>query len=227
MAMDLAAMQHAFFNGAIAKTVLPDIFKGMIVTLELGIAVIVTGLSGGLVLALIRSLRLRWLDVLIIGYADILRALPPLIVIMMLFYAFPSIGLSFSAFQSTWFALALVLAAFAEELFWAGIISVPKGQAEAARSTGMSWIKTMQLVILPQAIRLVMAPLTNRAISTTKNTALGSVVALNEILNNAQSASSNLGSATPLTMGALGYLIIFIPLVLFGRWLEKRFTWQV
>lgn len=225
--MELAAFQHAFFNGSVAKAVLPDILKGMVITLELGAAVIVSGLFAGLVLALLRTSKQTWLSTLIIGYADILRALPPLVIIMVLFYAFPSIGLSLSAFQSTWLALTLVLAAFSEELFFAGMLSVPKGQSEAARSTGMNWWNTMRLIILPQAVRLVIAPLTNRVISTTKNTALGSVVALNEMLNNAQSASSNLGSATPLTLGALGYLIIFIPLVLIGRWLERRFNWRV
>jgi polar amino acid transport system permease protein len=225
--MELAALHKAFFNGPIAEAFLPALFKGMMVTLELGITVIVTGLAGGLALALLRTLRKRWLDILIIGYADILRALPPLIIIMMLFFAFPSVGLSLSAFQSTWLALSLVLSAFAEELFWAGILAVPNGQQEAARSTGLSWFHTMCFVVVPQAGRFALAPLTNRAISITKNTALGSVVALNEILNNAQSASSNLGNATPLTLAALGYLVIFVPLVVFGRWLENRFKWRL
>src|SRR5690606_22973882 len=97
------------------------------------------------------------------------------------------------------------LAAFAEETYWSGIRSLPKGQAEAARSTGLSWFQTMRLVILPQAIRMTLAPLTNRVLAITKNTALGSVVALTEILNVAQSATSNAGNPTPLTLGAIAY----------------------
>jgi polar amino acid transport system permease protein len=131
-----------------------------------------------------------------------------------------------SSFTATWLALSLVLAAYAEESVWAGILSLPAGQTEAARSTGLSWPQTMLWVVLPQALRLAAAPLTNRVISITKNTALGSVVALNEILNTAQAASSNAGNPTPLMLGALGYLIIFIPIVLFARWLETRWRWK-
>ena len=81
-------------------------------------------------------------------------------------------------------------------------------------------------VILPQALRVAVPPLTNRVISVTKNTALGSVVALSEILNTAQSASSNAGNPTPLILGAAAYLLIFIPVVLFARWLETRWRWK-
>jgi polar amino acid transport system permease protein len=130
-----------------------------------------------------------------------------------------------SAFTATWLSLSLVLAAFSEEIFWAGILSVPKGQAEAARSTGLSWLQSMVFVVMPQAFRLTVAPLTNRVIAITKSTALGSVVGLSEVLNNAQSASSNAGNATPLTLAAIACLIIFVPVVLLGRWTETRFKW--
>src|SRR3546814_19844406 len=73
---------------------------------------------------------------------------------------------------------------------------------------------------------MVVQPLTNRCISTTKNTALGSVVSLNGILNNAQSASSNAGNPTPLTLGALAYLAIFIPVILLARRIETRWHWR-
>jgi len=81
-------------------------------------------------------------------------------------------------------------------------------------------------VILPQALKLTVAPLTSRAIAITKGTALGSVVALHEVLNIASSSSSEAGNATPLIMGAFVYLIIFIPFVMFGRWVESHFSWK-
>ncbi|MEG2632125.1 MAG: ABC transporter permease subunit, partial [Comamonas sp.] len=133
-------------------------------------------------------------------------------------------GLPLSAFAVTWLSLSLVLAAYAEESIWAGISAVPRGQLEAARSTGMRWWQAMRLVVLPQALRRALPPLTNRVISITKNTALGSVVALNEILNNAQGASSHSGNPTPLMMAAFAYLVVFLPLVVFSRWLEQH--WQ-
>ncbi|MFM7008589.1 MAG: amino acid ABC transporter permease [Betaproteobacteria bacterium] len=224
--MDLKALVFSFFNLEIAWEYLPDILKGMVVTVELGIVVAVTGLFMGMVLAVLRALQLKPVNFLIICFADIMRALPPLVVIMMLFFAFPYIQISMSAFTATWIALSLVLAAFVEEICWAGIVSVPKGQSEAARSTGLNWLQSMLYVVLPQAVRLTVAPLTNRVIAITKSTALGSVVGLSEVLSNSQSAMSNSGNATPLMMGAIGCLIIFIPVVILGRWTETRFRWK-
>ena len=224
--MHLQALVFSFFNLDVARRYLPDILIGMEMTLLLGVAVVITGIALGLALAVLRARQIRALNFLIICAVDIMRALPPLIIIMVLFFAFPYIHMAMSSFTATWLSLSLVLASFAEEIFWAGIQSVPRGQAEAARSTGMSWLQSMAYVVMPQAVRLTVAPLTNRIIAITKNTALGSVVGLSEVLNNAQSASSNSGNPTPLTMGALACLIIFIPIVLLGRWTESRFKWK-
>jgi polar amino acid transport system permease protein len=224
--MELDRLVFTFFNADVAKEYWPDIAKGMAVTVELGFSVIVSGLALGLFLALARSFHMRAVNVLIVVFADALRALPPLMVIIILFFAFPYAGLSMSAFTATWLALALVLAAFAEEIFWAGIASIHHGQWEAARSTGMPAWQTLLNVVLPQALRLTIPPLTSRTIAITKNTALGSVVALSEILGSAHSASSFAGNPTPLTLGALAYLLIFIPFVAFGRWIETRYAWK-
>ena len=224
--MDLSRLAFTFFNPEIAREYWPDIAKGFVITLELGLATIATGLALGLLLAMVRSFQLRVVNWAIVFFADALRALPPLMVIIILFFAFPYAGLPMSAFTATWLSLSLVLAAFSEEIFWAGIIAIPKGQYEAARSTGMSAWQTLVHVILPQAVRITIPPLTNRTIAITKGTALGSVVALAEILGSAHSASSLAGNPTPLTLGAIAYLILFIPFVLFGRWVETRFAWK-
>lgn len=224
--MDIHRLVETFFNPAIAAQYWPDILKGMQVTVLLGLAVILSGLALGLLLALLRSGERIWLSVPIVLFADVMRSLPPLVVIILLFFAFPYIDLAMSAFTATWLALTLTLAAYAEESLWAGISSVPRGQREAARSSGLSWAQTLGWVILPQAWRIALPSLTNRVIAIAKNTALGSVVALSDVLNNAQSASSNTGNPTPLVLGALGYLAIFIPLVLFSRWLEARLAWK-
>ena len=125
-----------------------------------------------------------------------------------------------------WLVLSLVLAAFAEEIFWAGILSVPKGQWEAARSTGLTFLGTLGYIVLPQAVRLTVPPITNRTVAITKNTALGMVIGVPEILNQATTAQSFSGNATPLMMGALAYIILFIPVVALGRFLETRFAWR-
>jgi polar amino acid transport system permease protein len=224
--MELDRLAFTFFNVAIAREYWPDIVKGFVITVQLGLAVIAAGLALGLALAMLRSFHLRTLNFLVVVYADAFRALPPLMVIIILFFAFPYAGLPMSAFTATWLALSLVLGAFAEEIFWAGIISIPKGQYEAARSTGMDRWQTLVHVIVPQAVRLTIPPLTNRTIAITKGTALGSVVALSEILGAAHSASSLAGNPTPLTLGAIAYLVLFVPFVIFGRWVETRFAWK-
>lgn len=215
-----------FFNADVAVRYLPDILAGAAITIGLSIAVTVSGLALGLGLAVLRALQRPWLSVPIIIFADVMRALPPLVLIIVFFFAFPLVGFAMSAFTATWLSLTLVLAAYAEESIWGGILSLPRGQAEAARSTGLSWWQTMTAVTLPQAFRIATAPLTNRVVAVAKNVALGSVVALSEVLNNAQSATSTAGNPTPLTMAAAAYLVIFIPAMLYARRLENRMQWR-
>ena len=216
----------SFFNPEVAARYVVPMLDGMLLTVGLGLCVIATGLVLGLALAVMRIQHVRLVNFFIVAFADIFRALPPLVVIILLFFAFPYMELSMSAFTATWLALSLVLAAFTEEIFWAGMLAIPQGQWEAARSTGLGPWATLVHVILPQAVRMTVPPLTNRTIAITKGTALGSVVALHEVLNVSSAASSEAGNATPLVMGAVAYLILFIPFVVLGRWVETRFAWK-
>ena len=216
----------AFFNLKVMTKYLPDIAQGMLVTVELATLVIVAGLVSGLALALLRSLGFRPLNLLIIFVVDLFRALPPLVIIVFIYFGLPAVEIAPSGFVSTWLSLTLVLMAFSEEIYWAGITSIAKGQWEAARSTGLTYSQTLINVVLPQALRLTIPPLTNRTIAITKGTALGTVVAVSEILGMASSAVSNSYNPSPLTLGAGAYLILFFPMVVFGRWLETRMAWK-
>ena len=198
----------------------------MLVTVEIAAAVVVTGIVLGLAIALLRSFRLRLINALIVVYVDIARALPPLVLVLLVYFGLPNVGVILPSFAVLWLVLSLVLAAFAEEIFWAGILSVRKGQWEAARSTGLAYGGALLYVILPQAVRLTVPPLTNRTIAITKNTALGTVIGVPEILNQATTAQSFSGNATPLMMGAIAYLVLFVPVVIAGRWIETRFAWK-
>jgi len=217
---------EVFANPAMVARYGPNILSGAWVTLEIAAAVIVTGIAAGLLLAALRSYRWRALNLLIIAFVDIFRALPPLVVILLVFFGLPNVGISLPAFTVLWLVLSCILAAFAEEIFWAGLVAVPRGQWEAARSTGLGFGRTLLYVVLPQAVRMTVPPLTNRTIAITKNSALGTVIGVPEILNQASTAQSFSGSGTPLFLGALAYLIIFIPFVLLGRAVEKRFQWK-
>lgn len=211
-----------FFNVEVMRQAWPFLLKGLGVTLQMGILVIVLGVALGLLLACLRSLQFAALSFFIVAFVDVFRALPALVVLMVAYFALPAFGLQFSPFTSAVVSLALVLAAFSAEIFWAGITSVDRGQWEAARSTGLSYVQTLVWVVLSQAIRMVLPPLTNRVIAITKNTAIASAVSVEEILNQASSQQALLANPTPLTLGALMFVAVFMPLVLLSRWLERR-----
>jgi len=219
-------LADTFFNLEVMSQYFPKIVEGFFLTIELALAVVVAGIVTGLFLAVVRSFRVKPVNFLIIAVVDVLRALPPLVIIIMFYFALPTVGIRMTAFVATWLALSLVLAAFAEEIFWAGILAVPRGQWEAARSTGLTFLQTLIRVVLPQAVRITIPPLTNRTIAITKGTALGAVVAVGEILYQAQTAYSFSYNPSPLTLGAIAYLVLFVPVVYFGRWVETRFAWK-
>lgn len=217
---------ETFLNAKVMARYWPDIVDGLWVTIGLAAAVVATGLVAGLALALLRSLGWRVVNWGIVFVVDLFRALPPLVIIVLIYFGLPSLDIVPSGFVSTWASLSLVLMAFSEEIFWAGLTAVAKGQWEAARSTGLGFGQTLLWVVLPQALRITIPPLTNRTIAITKGTALGSVVAVTEILGQASSAVSNSYNPSPLTLGAAAYLVLFIPVVAFGRWVETRFAWK-
>lgn len=218
--------RDAFLNMKVMAKYWPDILHGMWVTIELAVLVVLAGILSGLALALLRAIGIRPLNWLLIFVVDVLRALPPLVIIVLIYFGLPGAGIAPSGFVSTWAALSLVLMAFSEEVFWAGITAVPRGQWEAARSTGLSFAQALLHVVLPQALRLTIPPLTSRTIAITKGTALGSVVAVSEILGQASSAVSNSYNPSPLMLGAAAYLVLFLPVVVAGRWVETRFAWK-
>jgi polar amino acid transport system permease protein len=214
-----------FFNADVAWRYWPQILSGLWVTILVGVIVVATGIALGMALAALRALGIRPVNAVIIVFVDIFRALPPLAIILVVFFGLPGVGIVLPSLVVLWLSLGAVLAAFSEEVFWAGILSVNKGQWLAARSTGLTFVQTLVYVVFPQAIRLAIPPLTNRTISITKNLALGSAIGVNEILGQANSALSISSNATPLTMGAFLYVLVFLPLIIASRALEKRYAW--
>lgn len=215
-----------FFNLDVMIKYLPDVIGGFWITLALALSVIATGLILGLLLACLRAFQWRAINLAIVLFVDLFRALPPLVLLIIGYFGLPYAGLALSGFTISWLCLSFVLAAFAEEIFWAGITSVQKGQWEASRSTGLSFGETLVYVVIPQALRMTIPPLTNRTIAITKNTALASVVAVQEMLTVAQTSLAYAANTSPLTLAAIGYLLVFFPLVILSRWVETRFAWK-
>lgn len=213
-----------FFDFSLMAAFWPDILRGFLITVQMSILTILIGIPLGLALAILRLYGIRPLNWLIIFYIDFFRAIPQLVLIVLAYFALPYFGLVLEPITATVLALAIVLSAFAEEIFWAGINAVPKGQWEAGRSTGLSFTKTLAYIILPQVVRISIPPLTNRAIGISKGTTLGSVVAVPELLNVTSSIQSNVANPTALTVGALLFLLLFLPFVRFTRWLERAYA---
>lgn len=212
----------AFFNQKVIDKYLPDILWGMVVTVQAGLAVVVTGILAGLLLAAVRSFHIRPLNWLIVGFVDIFRALPPLVIILIVYFGLPNVGISLPSFAVLWLVLSLVLAAFAEEIFWAGIASIRKGQWEAARSTGLSAPQTLVHVVIPQAVRNVLPDLVSNTVEVVKLTSTASVVALPELLYAADMARSVTYNPSSLVLAAAIYLALLWPCVRLLSRLEHR-----
>ena len=214
------ALIENFFNLPVMVGALPAMLPGFGLTVLVSLLVIVFGLTLGLALAILRSLQLRGVNGLVTFYVDVFRTLPQLVIIIFLYFGMPYMGVTLSPLVTTVLALGAVLSAFACEIFVSCMQALPKGQTDAARALGFGPLRTLFMIVLPQAIRMAVPLLTNRAISISKGTALGTAVSLPETLGQAQSYMSIVANPSPLTLAAGFYLLLFIPLVILSRWLE-------
>lgn len=167
---------NTFFNVKVLLDSLPQLMWGLVVTLQIGITSILCGLVGGLFLAVARLYAPSFFKLLIRIYIDIFRSIPLLVLLIVVYYALPFVGIKLSPFLSAVTALSLVSAAYTAEIFRAGIEAIPNGQFEASAALGLSNRHTMVDVILPQAIRIVIPPLTNNCINVLKDTGTTSKV---------------------------------------------------
>lgn len=216
----MEALIENFFNLPVMVGALPSMLPGFGLTVLVSLLVIAFGLLTGLALAVLRSMEFRIVNGLITFYVDVFRTLPQLVIIIFLYFGMPYMGVTLSPLVTTVLALGAVLSAFACEIFVSCMQALPKGQTDAARALGFGPLRTLFMIVLPQAIRMAVPLLTNRAISISKGTALGTAVSLPETLGQAQSYMSIVANPSPLTLAAGFYLLLFIPLVILSRWLE-------
>ncbi len=203
-----------------------EVLNGFVITLEIAIVATLLALFWGMVLALLRQLPGRALvpvRFLTISYIDVFRGIPLLILILLISGSLAFLPLPEAFTIPHWFgkpdnfwygimALTLVYGAYMAEVYRAGIEAVPSGQMEAARSLGMSHSQAMRNVIVPQAVRKVIAPLLNEFTALLKDTTLVSVIALNEVALVGRDIQSKTFNSSSLTLGAIMFLIIVLPL---------------
>ncbi len=210
-----------YFNLEVLEQYGAEIAAGIWVTLGVAAATVAIGLGLGLLMALVLVARVPVLRWAVTCWIELFRTLPQLAVIIFVYFGLPYAGVTFSPFWATAGALGAVLSAFSAEIFRSSIQALPRGQWDAAAALGLRFRGIFFLVILPQAIRLAVPLLTNRTIAITKGTALGTAVALPELLGRAQSAMAIAANPSPLSLAAALYLILFLPLVIASRWLES------
>ena len=213
-----------FFNVPVLIRTFPLLMQGLWVTLQIGVVSIVAGLVLGLALALIRLYGPVWTQLLARAYINFMRSIPLLVLLIIIYYALPFVGIRLSPFLSAVSALSLVSAAYTAEIFRAGIEAVPKGQFEASSALGLSYRHMMVDVVLPQAIRIVIPPLTNNCINVMKDTALASVVAMPDLLKQATQAQALAANPSPLIGAAIIYVAFLLPLVAGVSRLERSYA---
>jgi polar amino acid transport system permease protein len=215
-------LTFVFLNKAVMEGEWGPLSEGLLVTLEIAILSAILGVLTGLILAVLRSLNNWMLNLIIIAYVDVIRATPLIVLLVVVYYALPYVGILLSAVMSGVLALTLNCSAYTSEIFRAGIESIHGGQVEAARSLGLSPMKTMRLVILPQAFRVVVPPLTSTLVGLLKDTAVCSVASIVELLRAALQIQAWKANPTPLIAATIIYLLILIPLTRLSNRLEVR-----
>ena len=229
-AADWERLGRSFFRWEIAQEQFPDIVviaaKNTVVYTAIAF---VGGLFLGLIFAIMKLstiLPYRWFATV---YIEIFRGLPALLTIFTIAFVLPialGVRVPGGAVGAGVVGLVLVAGAYMAETIRAGIQSVPKGQVEAARSLGMSPSRTMLSIVLPQAFRLIVPPLTNEFVLLIKDTSLlyiaGSSITTKELTTFARGEAAAASNATPLLVAGVLYLVITVPLTRLVAWLERR-----
>lgn len=230
VAADWERIGRNFFNLETARIMLPQVLtvaaKNTVVYAVLSFGI---GLVIALVLALMRLSPVRPYRAFAIAYIEFFRGLPALVTLILFGFGIPiafDLRIPGGRVGAAILGLSVVAGAYLAETMRAGIEAVPKGQREAARSLGMSETRTMFTIVLPQAFRIMIPPLTNEMVLLIKDTSLffviGSTPATRELVKFARDFMQGQRNATPLTVIAIVYLLITLPLTFLVRRLERR-----
>ncbi len=220
--MTMNELVTTFLNLDVLRQIWPLLLQGLLMTFALAILSVPLSVAVGVGVAVAQDLSFKPLRVFLVGYTDILRAVPPLVLLIFIFYALPFVGLKLNEFAAAVLALTLNGSSYFGEIFRAGLESVPNGQREAARSTGLSWLQSMTYVVVPQGSRNVLPDLISNTVELVKQTSIASVVALQELLRSAQIAQGLVYNPTPLVAAAIIYFLMFWPFVRFVSRLQNK-----
>ena len=213
---------HLFFDPALLVTSFPVVLTGFFMSVSIVAVAFPLAIPMGLLLALMRISKPRLLRGIATTYVNIVRGTPLFLQIYVAFFGLPLAGIQIPNFVLGVTVMCMNSGAYMCEIFRAGILSISKGQTEAARSLGMNGAQTMFYVILPQMFRIVIPNLTSEFIVLYKDTSLLAAVGIMELVMYARTIVASTGSITPYIVAALFYLVITLPLSKVTRHLEDR-----
>ena len=203
---------------------IPSLLEGMLITAKIAALSALLGLVVGTAGGLARVSTRRALRLPALLFVTLMRATPVLVTLLFLYYGLPSAGLLLDATTVGVIALGFTNGAYMSEILRGGIESIDGGQMRAARALGMPYPLAMRRIVLPQAARRVLPPVTNELISLIKNTSLVSTVAISDLLRAGMDFMSwKANTFSPFAGVALGYLLLTLPLIAINGWLEKRY----
>lgn len=212
------------FRWQVFVEALPALLKGARVTAELTLISMALGVVIGLAGGLGRVSRFRLVRAAWAAYVVAMRGIPVLVTLMFLYYGLPSLGIQFTAYTVAILGLSITNGAYVTEIVRAGIQSIDRGQMHAARSLGMSYLLAMRRIILPQAFRRILPPLTNEAITLLKSTSLVSAIAISELLRSGLEVMTwKANTFSPFFGVAVIYLVMTLPLIASVGYMERRF----
>jgi len=205
----------------------PLLLRGAVTTLEITVAAMGLAITVGLLLAVARVFGPRLLVWPVVGFIELIRGTPLLIQLFMIFYGLPAVGLRLSPLVAAVTGLGLNYAAYEAENYRAGIQSIPRGQLDAALALGLTRIQTIRKIVLPQAIRLVIPPVTNDFIALLKDSSLVSVITMVELTKvYGQLASTYYDYIGIGLITAAIYFLLGLPIARLSRTLEARLAYM-
>jgi glutamate transport system permease protein len=199
--------------------------RGLAATLRAALLAMVLSIVVGALLAVGRLSRRSWLSRAAGGWVELFRGVPLLLLILFVFLGLPALGVTVSTFWALVAGLTLYNSAVIGEIFRAGILSLPRGQTEAAYAIGLRRGQTLRIVLLPQAVRLMLPALVSQLVTLLKDTSLGFVIGYTELLRNGRTAVEFLGGrySIPIyTAIAVVYIAVNASLSFTARWLDRR-----
>lgn len=213
---------------SLVESLSPFLLKGLWVTFEISILAIFLGSLLGFILGVSKTLEIRPLNWVINGYLHILRGSPYLVQLYIIFFVLPSLDVSwlkFDSFTAAIVSLSLYTSSYVTEIVASAIVAVPNGQAEAARSTGMSKAQAYRYVVIPQALKLTIPPMASVYVIVIKSTAVLSVIGVAELTRQGEVAILRMPGDIMFIylLVAMFYFFYCYPVLRFSKWAETRF----